>query len=226
MQNSPLLILCAGFGSRMLNLTLDTPKPLLEVQGKILLGNTINFFRDIGFNEIFINTHYLHTNIESYINKNFNTIQINLIYEPIILGTAGGIKNVFKYTKNNKICVVNSDIFWKALNKFEIINFLKDFNSVKDCKILLSKKKDIYGIKKTSGDFNYKNGNVYKWTQGSEIIFYSGFQIISKNVFKNFNNVFNMNEVWNELIFQKKLKGELINSKILHIGDKNSFDSL
>ena len=71
MKNLPILILCAGFGKRMLDLTTNIPKPLLKIRNRILLGNTINFFNDIGFSNIFINAHYLHSKIEKYIINNF-----------------------------------------------------------------------------------------------------------------------------------------------------------
>jgi len=32
-----------------------------------------------------------------------------------------------------------------------------------------------------------------------------------------------MNEVWNNLIINKNLKGSLMLSNIIHVGDKNSF---
>ena len=35
-----------------------------------------------------------------------------------------------------------------------------------------------------------------------------------------------MNEVWNNLIIDKNLKGTLINSNILHVGDKSSYINL
>ena len=57
MKNFTLMILCAGFGSRMLNLTRSTPKPLLKYKNKVLLKNTIDFFTNIGCDEILINTH-------------------------------------------------------------------------------------------------------------------------------------------------------------------------
>ncbi len=157
MKNLPILILCAGFGKRMLDLTTNIPKPLLKIRNRILLGNTINFFNDIGFSNIFINAHYLHSKIEKYIINNFNN-SVNLIYEPSILGTGGGIKNVFNYTKNNKICVVNSDIFFLNDNKKDLIKFLKDTDSITHGKILLSEDKNFYGLKKMNGDFNINNG--------------------------------------------------------------------
>ena len=225
MKNLPVLILCAGFGKRMLDLTTNVPKPLLKIRNRILLGNTINFFIDIGFSKIFINTHYLHSKIEKYIINNFNN-SVNLIYEPSILGTGGGIKNVFNYTKNNKICVVNSDIFFLKDNKKDLIKFLKDTDSITHGKILLSEDKNFYGLKNMNGDFNISNGIVSKWAKGNDIIFYTGIQILSKNIFQNTSNIFSINDIWNNLIINKKLKGSFIQSKILHVGDKKSFYEL
>ena len=224
MPNFSLLILSAGFGRRMLDLTTNTPKPLLKFRNKTLLGNTINFFRDIGCTDIYINTHYLHEKIETYVNNNFTNSFIKLIHEPIILGTGGGVKNVFNFTKIKNLCVVNSDIFWQIDNKTDIINFLENINEVTHCKILLSKKNHFSGFTSTKGDFIIKNNIVSKWSKGNEIIFYSGFQIVSKNVFKNLKKkIFSMNEIWNKLIIDKKLQGQLASSDILHIGDKNAF---
>lgn len=225
MKNLPILILCAGFGKRMLDLTTNIPKPLLKIRNRILLGNTINFFNDIGFSNIFINAHYLHSKIEKYIINNFNN-SVNLIYEPSILGTGGGIKNVFNYTKNNKICVVNSDIFFLKDNKKDLIKFLKDTDSITHGKILLSEDKNFYGLKKMNGDFNISNGIVSKWAKGNDIIFYTGIQILSKNIFQNTTNIFSINNIWNNLIINKNLKGSFIQSKILHVGDKKSFYEL
>ena len=224
MTEFSLLILCAGFGKRMLDLTSETPKPLLKVKNKILLGNTINFFHNIGCNEIFINTHYLHNRVESYINKNFSDFPINLIYEPVILGTGGAVKNIFNYTRSKKICVVNSDIFWGKGNKLEIVKFLEDFNKIKHCKILLSKKENFLGLKRNTGDFNIHNGIVLPFNYSNEIIYYSGLQIVTKNIFAKSKKVFSMNKIWDHLILKKKLRGKLIKSKILHIGDKKSFE--
>ena len=225
MKNLPILILCAGFGKRMLDLTTNIPKPLLKIRNRILLGNTINFFNDIGFSNIFINAHYLHSKIEKYIINNFNN-SVNLIYEPSILGTGGGIKNVFNYTKNNKICVVNSDIFFLKDNKKDLIKFLKDTDSITHGKILLSEDKNFYGLKKMNGDFNISNGIVSKWAKGNDIIFYTGIQILSKNIFQNTTNIFSINNIWNNLIINKNLKGSFTQSKILHVGDKKSFYEL
>ena len=218
------MIMCAGFGSRMLDLTKNKPKPLLEIKNITLLENSINFFLSIGCNRIFINTHYLYKDIENFIKKNFKDYPISLVYEPVILGTGGGIKNIFNFSKKENILVSNSDILWQDKNKKDIINFARDINDIKNCKLLLSKEKNFLGLKSSNGDFRIINNKVSRWTKGDEIIFYSGLQIVSPNIFKNTTNIFPMNTIWDNLIKQNNLIGEVIDSKITHIGDKKSFE--
>ena len=197
---------------------------LSEIKNTTLLENSINFFLSIGCDKIFINTHYLHTEIESYIQKNFQDYPISLIYEPTILGTGGGIKNIFNFSKRKKILVTNSDIFWKSQNKHDILNFIKDIYNVKNCKLFLSEEKDFLGLKSTKGDFIIKNNQISRWSVGDNLIFYSGLQIVSLNIFKNTPSVFSMNVIWENLIKQKNLAAEIMCSKITHIGDKKSFE--
>ena len=42
MRINTALILCAGFGKRLNPLTLNIPKPLLEIQGQVLLTRLLN----------------------------------------------------------------------------------------------------------------------------------------------------------------------------------------
>ena len=223
MQNFTLMILCAGFGSRMLNLTRNKPKPLLKYKNKILLKNTIDFFTNIGCDEILVNTHYLHNKIKKYLDKNLKNYPIKIIYEKTILGTGGGVKNIFTHTKRKKICIVNSDIFWTKENKPHIEQFLTNYKKVTHCKMLLSKDIDFLGLKKAKGDFNLKKNVVTNWKSENEKLYYSGLQIVSKNIFNNRKEIFPMNEIWTNLIKKKRITGYIIPSKIRHIGDKKSF---
>ena len=53
-----VLILAAGLGTRMEELTQDLPKPLLPVQGKPLLEYAFNLVQPLKPNQIYVNTHY------------------------------------------------------------------------------------------------------------------------------------------------------------------------
>ncbi|MDY6790796.1 MAG: sugar phosphate nucleotidyltransferase [Thermodesulfobacteriota bacterium] len=104
------MILAAGMGTRLLPYTEKTPKPLFPVAGQPLLDIIIRKLMHAGSTAIIINTHHLHQKVESFIRKIEYSIPIYTRYEPAILGTGGGIKNVIDFVGNQPFMVVNSDI--------------------------------------------------------------------------------------------------------------------
>ena len=90
-----VIILSSGKGTRMMPLTKDTPKPMLEINGENLLENKINLCRKSGLSEIIINVAYKKNLIINYI-KTLD-IDIHLVDEgDEPLGTAEGIRNIIK----------------------------------------------------------------------------------------------------------------------------------
>ena len=105
-----VIILSSGKGTRMMPLTKDTPKPMLEINGEYLLENKINLCRKSGLNEITINVAYKKNVIINYI-KTLD-IDIHLVDEgDEPLGTAEGIRNIIKSFDDEEFIVINSDIW-------------------------------------------------------------------------------------------------------------------
>ena len=105
-----VIILSSGKGTRMMPLTKDTPKPMLEINGENLLENKINLCRKSGLNEITINVAYKKNVIINYI-KTLD-IDIHLVDEgDEPLGTAEGIRNIIKSFDDEQFIVINSDIW-------------------------------------------------------------------------------------------------------------------
>ena len=67
MKIKTALILCAGFGKRLNPLTLEKPKPLLELNNITLLENTINLIIKLGIKKILLNTFHLKDQISDYL---------------------------------------------------------------------------------------------------------------------------------------------------------------
>ena len=104
------IILSSGKGTRMMPLTKDMPKPMLEINGETLIAHKINLLEDASINEIFINVAYKKDVITSYIkslNKNIHLIDEG--DEP--LGTAAGIRNIVSDLKDECFIVINSDVW-------------------------------------------------------------------------------------------------------------------
>ena len=117
-----VIILSSGKGTRMMPLTKDTPKPMLEINGEYLLENKINLCRKSGLNEITINVAYKKNVIINYI-KTLD-IDIHLVDEgDEPLGTAEGIRNIIKSFDDEEFIVINSDI-WTDYN----LKVLRDLN--------------------------------------------------------------------------------------------------
>ena len=60
------VILAAGKGERLKEVTDRIPKPMIEYKGKPILQHNIELCKKFGIDEIFINTHHLHEIIQNY----------------------------------------------------------------------------------------------------------------------------------------------------------------
>ena len=88
-------LLAAGVGSRLRPLTDTTPKCLVPVGGKPLLDYWMRLFEKHGVDEVFINTHYLHEQVEAYIaayNESGKMPHVTFVYEPELLGSGGTVR--------------------------------------------------------------------------------------------------------------------------------------
>ena len=86
------MILAAGRGERMGQLTKNTPKPLLNFKGKTLLERHLENLSDAGFVDVVINISYLSSQIEDFVGNGSNwNLNVSFSKENPVLETAGGI---------------------------------------------------------------------------------------------------------------------------------------
>ena len=214
------MILAAGFGKRMMPLTKDLPKPLIKINGITLLDNSINFLKKLGCSEIIINTHYHHKKINESINKRNDKEQIKLIYENKILDTAGGVKNASPLFTYKDIIVINSDIFWRYENINDVKMLIQNYKDTLISHLLLSAEIRSFGINKKDGDFILDKNKILRFKKGDKIFYYTGLQILKLNSLNHFSNdKLSFNSVWDYLIDNQKLFGQIMKSNWYHVGD-------
>ena len=218
--NFSAMILAAGFGTRMLPLTKNKPKPLIDINGITLLENSIFFLEKLGIKNIIINTHYQYKKIYKLINNKYLNKNINLIYEKKILDTGGGIKNALPYFLNDNIIIVNSDIFWTDLNIIDVKVLIENYKKNIIPSLLLVNNKNANGIYKNQGDFILQKNVIRRYKTGDDVLFYAGLQILNKNNFAKFNQAFfSINRVWDYLITINQLTGSQMLTDWYHVGD-------
>ena len=225
MTSFNLMILAAGYGKRMNNLTDSNPKPLLKINNKELLRYNIDFFTNLGCKKIVINTHYLHDKIQHWIEEHYSDRNVILSYEPTLLNTGGGIKNALSSLGDKNFIVTNSDILWKEENTKDVLKFINNYQEIETCKLLLAADSNFEGLKKSEGDFKYEDGLLKRWKKNDPYLFYTGLQIINPLVFDLIkDSSFSINKLYDLLIAKHNLRGELSYSSIAHIGDINAFN--
>ena len=103
------VIMAGGYGTRLLPLTEQLPKPMLPLGDRPLLELTIARLRDAGIRHVNVTTHYLAEKITGYFGdgKAFG-VEIHYTEEDRPLGTAGGLKLV--KDNGDPLLVINGDI--------------------------------------------------------------------------------------------------------------------
>ena len=226
MRINTALILCAGFGKRLNPITLNTPKPLLEIKDVSMLERCINLIEKLGIQKILINTFYLKEQFSQFLHKkNFN-LDIKIIEDgKHILDTGGGIQNMIKYSNENDFLIFNSDTVWNNNYKDEILKMEEMYFSKKLENILLLTNKKFSFDKKLEGDFSLKNNLINKEYEKEFI--YIGCQIINKKLFiKEKIENYSILEIWNNLLDKKKLFGYESQKEFYHLTDLNVFKKL
>ena len=100
--------------------------------------------------------------------------------------------------------------------------YYNDFNLKEECRLLLVEKEKAHGLINKVGDFSLKNNIIKRWKIGDKILYYSGIQIISLNIFKDFSsNKFSFNAVWDNQIKKNALYGNMMSSHWYHVGEIN-----
>jgi mannose-1-phosphate guanylyltransferase len=102
------LVLSAGFGTRLGELTRDAPKPMLDVNGRPLLEHICRHLGSLGFDQIAVNLHFMPEAIRAHFGTGRRCgVEITYSYEPKLLGTAGGLKNLESFFRDADAMLVH-----------------------------------------------------------------------------------------------------------------------
>tara|TARA_B100001121_G_scaffold294672_1_gene298416 strand:- start:162 stop:845 length:684 start_codon:yes stop_codon:yes gene_type:complete len=224
MEINTALVLCAGYGRRLNPITLNKPKPLIEINKVTLLQNTLNFINLLGIKKILINSFYLSNQIENYV-KNLN-LDIKVIKDGIkILDTGGGILNLIGNSNLNNFLVFNPDTIWNKNYLTEVQNMKKFYfkNNIKNILLVVDKSKSF--DQRMKGDFDIKDNILTKPLNKNYI--YTGCQILNKSIFENYKvETFSINKIWHEMISKNQLYGYKSDGKFTHLTDIEIYKKL
>lgn len=208
------MILAAGFGKRLGDLTRDIPKPLIEIKGKALIDYHIEKLISAGFSSVSINVHYLADKIINHVQSKFSgKIELIFSHEENILGTGGGVYQGTSGYGQEDILIINSDIF----SDFDYRNFL-------------DKKSNILFVTKAEndliGDFSVVDGFVD--IENDKDFIWTGFSIINRSIFKDINQItfHYWQDCLKKIAARRKLYAEILDINWYDVGNPETLQNL
>ena len=234
------MILAAGLGKRMGELTANQPKPSIEIVGKSFVHRIFDMLIDHGIKIVVIYSHYLGDklleNIRTY--PNLSLLKVDFLFEPILLETAGGVVNALSTIEEEDFFVLNGDILFTNYSQSPIDLLANNYNkNIMDSIILLHPKEKVFGYH-GKGDFALefsKDGNSeigQLITGAAEKPFvHAGIYIFNKKFFQGLEkgprkmmDVLASCQQSNGCL--ARIYGVVNDGYCLHIGDKKAFYEL
>ena len=191
------LIMAGGFGTRMKELTKDTPKPMLLLQEKPILEYSIDLCKRYGIRDIAISIYHFGDKIKQYFGDG-SKFGVNIVYveEMMPLGTGGALR-LFEHWLNEPFMMCNADEL-KDINLDEMYKHHMMSNA--SVTIALTKVEDPsqYGVvdlqenkilrfvekpKKEEAPSNYINAGLYIFEPEAIKLIPDGFTMVEKDLF-------------------------------------------
>lgn len=103
------ILMAGGKGERLRPLTLSTPKPLLEIDGKPIIDYNIEALASCGINDITVTVNYLAEKIEEHFSSPVAGVPVKTVRETMPLGTIGSAA-LINHRPGASSIVMNSDL--------------------------------------------------------------------------------------------------------------------
>ena len=114
------LLLAAGLGTRLRPITDHVPKCLVTIQGKPLLAYWLDMLLTNGIERVLVNAHYLPDAVNTFVKQSDWVNQIDVVYEPFLLGTGGTVLSNQNFFSDQPFMVAHAD----NLTRFDMKRFI------------------------------------------------------------------------------------------------------
>lgn len=214
------MILAAGLGTRMGELTKTLPKPLLEAGGRTLLDHALEHCQNTGIAEVVVNLHYQGPQIREHL-RNRKSPMISFSDETQeLLDTGGGILRALPLLGSDPFLVMNSDAIFAGQDPCAALRAVWDPDRMDALMLLVDREQTLAYSR--PGDFFIGDDGLTPTRRGSSAsapYVYTGAQIVSPSAFDGFcEGAFSMNTVWDRLLASGRLAATVVQGPWVDVG--------
>lgn len=189
-----VIIMAGGLGTRLGELTKDTPKPMLPIGGQPLLGHILRHFIEQGFRRFIFCVNFKAEMVRDYFRDGSHFgVSITYVHEKKRLGTAGAL-SLLDHEPEAPFIVINGDI----LTRLNFSKVLDSHDAHHASATMVVKRQEIqvpYGVVKTdvSGfleELQEKPRKSFPICTGINVLSPETLSIIPKNTFFDMPDLF------------------------------------
>lgn len=185
------MILAAGLGTRLLDMTKNKPKAMVELNGEPMLKHIIDKLVSQGFKELVINVHHHADQIIEYVNSMDFGAKIQISDESdLLLNTGGGIKYAEQYLNDQAFLIHNVDIY-SEIDLADMYNFHLNSDNLVSLAVRKRKSTNFFLIDdndRLCGWRSYKTNNeiISLERDSYKEMAFSGIHVVSPQIFDLF----------------------------------------
>ena len=198
------MIMAAGKGTRMMPLTANRPKPLIEVAGTTLLDHVLDQLREAGVGRIVVNVHYLADQVEAHLAAHAGDFEVTVSDERELLrDTGGGLVKALPLIGADPFLCVNSDNRWVDEGGNALVDMARAWDGARMDVLMLVVPFERAGNTQGQGDFDMDaDGRLSREGGRRQRPFvWTGIQILSKRIVTDPpGEVFSTNVFWDRAI--------------------------
>ncbi len=220
------MILAAGLGTRMMPLTKDRSKAMVELKGRPLIDYVLTHLEQAGVTRVVVNLHAHADHLQSYLNARKTDMDIIFSDErDQLLDTGGAIRKAAPFLGDEPILVVNCDAFWRD----GLVDTLAHLASRWDPDIMDSLLLIVHSCRALgyygTGDFDMDPMGRLKFRKELTITpyVYAGVHILKPALATTVtDDVFSLRQIWQDIAPQGRLYGLIHEGFWAHVGTPDS----
>jgi N-acetyl-alpha-D-muramate 1-phosphate uridylyltransferase len=216
------MIMAAGKGTRMMPLTADRPKPLVEVAGVKLIDHVLDHLRAAGVQKLVVNVHYLADQMEQHLRAAASDFALTVSDERAVLrDTGGGLMQARDIISSDPFLCINADNWWTNSATNALTSFGEAWDDATMDVLMLVVPTARANNTQGHGDFHMdKAGRLSRRIPPAAAPYvWTGIQILSKRILVDPpSDVFSTNIFWDRAIAKGRCHGVVHDGSWFDVG--------
>ena len=140
------MLLAGGMSTRLYPLTRSVPKPLVPIAGEPVSAQILRYLHSFGIDDVAINVHYHADQIrEAFGDGSRYGVRLHYLYEPELMGSAGAVKQMEDFFRDDTFIVIGCDILTDA-SLHDLVAFHRAHDAIATIALTHMERVEQYGV--------------------------------------------------------------------------------